>query len=380
MARAVAAVTRSFYEVGLSRRNLAARATCRHFTGESTRQERMTESMQETDVAIIGAGPVGLFAVFECGMLGLKCHVIDALDMPGGQCSALYPEKPIYDIPGHPAIDAATLITRLEEQAAPFTPVYHLGQQVERLARQADGRFRIETGCGIALLAKAVIIAAGVGAFGPNRPPLDGIEQYEGKSVFYLITRREAFRDQRIVIAGGGDSAVDWAISLAEVAASVMVIHRRAKFRAAPESAARLDALAKAGKVDLVIPYQLSGLEGADGQLASVVVADLEGKTKRIAADVLLPFFGLSMNLGPIAEWGLALDHHHITVAPATCMSSAPGIFAIGDIATYPGKLKLILSGFAEAALAAHAIRPLLHPGEALHFEYSTTKGVPGKF
>src|SRR6185437_9396387 len=196
---------------------------------------------------------------------------------------------------------------------APFTPVYHLGQQVERLARQADGRFRIETGCGIALLAKAVIIAAGVGAFGPNRPPLDGIEQYEGKSVFYLITRREAFRNQRIVIAGGGDSAVDWAISLAEVAARVMVIHRRAKFRAAPESAARLDALAKAGKVDLVIPYQLAGLDGEDGQLAAVIVADLEGKTKRLEADVLLPFFGLSMNLGPIAEWGLALDHHHIT-------------------------------------------------------------------
>jgi thioredoxin reductase (NADPH) len=339
----------------------------------------MSESVQQTDVAIIGAGPVGLFAVFECGMLGLKCQVIDALDMPGGQCSALYPEKPIYDIPGHPTIDAATLIARLEEQAAPFAPVYHLGQQVERLARQPDGRFRLDTSRRTAILAKAVIIAAGVGAFGPNRPPLDGIEHYEGKSVFYLVTRREAFRGQRIVIAGGGDSAVDWAISLAEVAARVMVIHRRAKFRAAPESAARLDALAKAGKVDLVIPYQLAGLEGVDGQLAAVVAADLEGKTKRLEADVLLPFFGLSMNLGPIAEWGLALDHHHITVAPATCMSSAEGIFAIGDIATYPGKLKLILSGFAEAALAAHAVHPLVHPSEALHFEYSTTKGVPGK-
>jgi len=339
----------------------------------------MAESVQQTDVAIIGAGPVGLFAVFECGMLGLKCQVIDALDMPGGQCSALYPEKPIYDIPAHPAIDAATLIARLEEQAAPFAPAYHLGQQVERLARQPDGSFRLETSRGTAVLAKAVIIAAGVGAFGPNRPPLDGIEAYEGKSVHYLVTKREAFRDRRIVIAGGGDSAVDWAISLAEVAARVMVIHRRAKFRAVPESAARLDALAKAGKIDLVIPYQLAGLEGANGQVAAVIVADLEGKTKRLEADVLLPFFGLSMNLGPIAEWGLALDHHHITVAPATSMSSAEGIFAIGDIATYPGKLKLILSGFSEAALAAHAIRALLHPGEALHFEYSTTKGVPGK-
>ncbi|HEY3918666.1 MAG TPA: NAD(P)/FAD-dependent oxidoreductase [Stellaceae bacterium] len=339
----------------------------------------MTGSVQQTDVAIIGAGPVGLFAVFECGMLGLKCQVIDALAAPGGQCTALYPEKPIYDIPGHPVIEAAALITQLEEQATPFAPVYHLGQQVERLVRMEDGRFRLETDRGTAIAARAVIVAAGVGAFGPNRPPLDGLERYEGRSVFYLVTRREAFRGLRVVIAGGGDSAVDWAISLAEVAARVMVVHRRAKFRAAPESAARLDALAKAGKIDLVIPYQLAGLDGAAGQLAGVTVADLDGKTTRLEADMLLPFFGLSMNLGPIAQWGLALDHHHIAVAPATCMSSAEGIFAIGDIAAYPGKLKLILSGFAEAALAAHAIYPLVHPGEALHFEYSTTKGVPGK-
>ena len=339
----------------------------------------MVSIPQQTDVAIIGAGPVGLFAVFECGMLGLKCHVIDALGAPGGQCSALYPEKPIYDIPGHPAIDAAALIAKLEEQAAPFAPVYHLDQQVEGLERQADGGFRLTTARGATIEAKAVIVAAGVGAFGPNRPPLDGLEHYEGKSVFYLVTRREAFRDQRIVIAGGGDSAVDWAISLAEVAAQVMVVHRRAKFRAAPESAARLDALAKAGRIELVIPYQLSGLEGSNGQISAVMVADLDGNERRLEADVLLPFFGLSQNLGPIAQWGLALDHHHITVSPATCMSSVEGIFAIGDIANYPAKLKLILSGFAEAAQAAHAIRALLHPGEVLHFEYSTTKGVPGK-
>jgi thioredoxin reductase (NADPH) len=332
-----------------------------------------------TDVAIIGAGPVGLFAVFECGMLGLKCHVIDALGTPGGQCSALYPEKPIYDIPGYPAIDAAELVRKLEEQAAPFAPHYHLDQQVESLTPLSSGGFQVETSRGLTLESRAVIIAAGVGAFGPNRPPIEGLEGYEGKSVFYLVSRREAFRDQRIVIAGGGDSAVDWAISLADIAAQVMVVHRRAKFRAAPESAARLDALAKAGRIDLVIPYQLHGLEGRDGTLEAVVVADLAGKTRRLPADVLLPFFGLSMNLGPIAQWGLALEHHHIAVAPATCMTSIPGIFAIGDIATYPGKLKLILSGFAEAALAAHAIHPLLHPGEALHFEYSTTKGVPGR-
>src|SRR5579863_3697060 len=339
----------------------------------------MAGDLQQTDVAIIGAGPVGLFAVFECGMLGLKCHVIDALAAPGGQCSALYPEKPIYDIPGYPMIEAAALIARLEEQVAPFAPIYHLNQQVERLKRLENGRFRLETNRGTTIGARAVIIAAGVGAFGPNRPPLDGIERFEGKSVFYLVTRREAFRGQRIVIAGGGDSAVDWAISLAEVAARVMVVHRRAKFRAAPESTARLEALAAAGRIELVIPYQLHGLEGADGKLSAVIVANLQGETKRLAADVLLPFFGLSMNLGPIAQWGLALDHHHIAVAPATCMSSVPGIFAIGDIAAYPGKLKLILSGFAEAALAAHAIYPLVHPGEALHFEYSTMKGVPGR-
>ena len=339
----------------------------------------MPESVQQTDVAIIGAGPVGLFAVFECGMLGLKCHVIDALAAPGGQCSALYPEKPIYDIPGHPVIDAAALVAKLEQQAAPFAPHYHLDQRVEGLEPLQGGRFRLTTTRGAVIEARGVIIAAGVGAFGPNRPPLAGIEDYEGKSVFYMVTRREAFRGQRVVIAGGGDSAVDWAISLAETAGRVLVVHRRAKFRAAPESAARLDALAREGRIELIVPYQLHGLEGQAGKLDAVVVADLQGATKALPADVLLPFFGLSMDLGPIAQWGLAIDHHHVTVEPATCMSSTRGICAIGDIAAYPGKLKLILSGFAEAALAAHALYPLVRPGEALHFEYSTTKGVPGQ-
>jgi thioredoxin reductase (NADPH) len=339
----------------------------------------MADGVERTDVAIIGAGPVGLFAIFECGMLGLRCHVVDTLDMPGGQCAALYPEKPIYDIPGHPRIDAAELIAQLTAQAAPFAPVYHLGQQVERVAPLAQGGFRLDTTRGTAIEERAVVIAAGVGAFGPNRPPLSGIEGFEGRSVFYLVQRREDFRGKRVVIAGGGDSAVDWALSLADVEARVMLVHRRAKFRAAPESAARLERLAAAGRIELVIPYQLHGLEGAEGQIEAVIVADLDGKTRRLAADILLPFFGLSMSLGPIAEWGLALDHHHIRVDPATGGTSVPGIFAIGDIATYPGKLKLILSGFAEAAMAAHAIHPLVHPGEALHFEYSTTKGVPGR-
>jgi thioredoxin reductase (NADPH) len=339
----------------------------------------MASEIHRTDVAIVGAGPVGLFAVFECGMLKMRCQVVDALDTLGGQCAALYPEKPIYDIPGHPVIDAAALIDRLAEQAAPFHPVYHLGQRVEGLAALPAGGFRLNTSLGTAIEAKAIVIAAGVGAFGPNRPPLPGIETFEGKSVFYLVKRREDFRSRRIVIAGGGDSAVDWAIALSEVAAQVMVVHRRAKFRAAPESAARLQQLAAAGKIELIIPYQLSGIEGSDGRIAAVIVADLDGKTRRLQADVLLPFFGLSMNLGPIAAWGLNLERNHIVVDPATGQSSLPGIFAIGDIATYPGKLKLILSGFAEAALAAHAMFPFVYPGEALHFEYSTVTGVPGR-
>jgi len=331
-----------------------------------------------TDVAIIGAGPVGLFAVFECGMLKMHCHVFDALDMAGGQCAALYPEKPIYDIPGYPQIGATELIDRLAEQAAPFKPVFHLGHSVETIARAADGGFVLGTASGARVTARAVIIAAGVGAFGPNRPPLPDLPAFEGKSVFYLVRRREDFRGKRVVIAGGGDSAVDWVLSLAEVAERVMVVHRRAKFRAAPESAARLQRLADEGRIDLVIPYQLHGLEGADGQLSHVVVADLDGASKRLAADALLAFFGLAMNLGPIGQWGLALERNHVVVDPASAQSSVPGIFAIGDIATYPNKLKLILTGFAEAAMAAHAIYPLVHPGEALHFEYSTTKGVPG--
>jgi thioredoxin reductase (NADPH) len=331
-----------------------------------------------TDVAIIGAGPVGLFAVFECGMLKMKCHVVDALGEPGGQCAALYPEKPIYDIPGHPRIEAAQLIDRLVEQAEPFAPTYHLGQQVETLVRQADGRWLVGTSAGTTIDAAAVIVAAGVGAFGPNRPPLAGIEDFENRSVFYMVTRKEALRGKRVVVAGGGDSALDWSILLADVAAQVLVVHRRDKFRGAPDSVARLHALAEAGKVELVTPYQLHGLEGAGGQLSAVTVATLEGEVRRLEADVLLPFFGLSMNLGPIANWGLALDKHHIAIDQATAATSAPGIFAVGDIATYPHKLKLILTGFAEAASAAHAIYPLVHPGEVLHFEYSTTAGVPG--
>jgi thioredoxin reductase (NADPH) len=331
----------------------------------------------QTDVVIVGAGPVGLFAVFECGMVRLNCHVIDVLEDAGGQCTALYPEKPIYDIPGFPRIEAAELVVRLKAQAAPFRPVYHLGEQVQALEALSGGFWRVTTSRGTVVQARAVIIAAGVGAFGPNRPPLPGIEAYEGKSVFYYVTQRETFRGKRVVIAGGGDTAVDWAISLAEVASRVSVIHRRDKFRAAPESEARLKALAKAGKVDLVVPYQLHGLEGGGNQLKAVTVATLEGATKRIEADALLPFFGLSMSLGPIADWSLELERNQIVIEPSTSATSKPGIFAIGDVVTYAGKLKLILTGFSEAAIAARSAYALVHPETPLHFEYSTTSGVP---
>lgn len=335
-------------------------------------------TVHQTDVAIIGAGPVGLFAVFEAGMLGLRCHVLDALSAVGGQCVALYPEKPIYDIPGYPEIESQTLIDRLAEQAAPFDPVYHLGHPVTGLTAIEGNRWRVTNSAGVVVDAGAVIIAAGVGAFGPHRPPLAGLEAYEGTSVFYLVERREAFRDKRVVIAGGGDSAVDWAISLAEIAASVAVVHRRDKFRAAPESERRLRALAAEGRIEMVVPYQLAGLEGSDGRLDAVIVQTLKGESRAVPADILLPFFGLSMDLGPIVEWGLTLEHKHIAVDQATCATNRPGLFAVGDIATYPGKLKLILTGFSEAAMAAHAIHPLLRPDEVLRFEYSTTKGVPG--
>lgn len=339
----------------------------------------MSKESLSTDIVVIGAGPVGLFAIFEAGMMKMRCHVVDALDMIGGQCSALYPEKPIYDIPGYPSIDAQTLIDKLSEQAAPFHPTYHLGQQVTALKPLEGGGWQVTTSKNTQIICKAVVIAAGCGAFGPNRPPLEGLEQYEGTSVFYLVRKKEDFRGKRIVIAGGGDSAVDWTLALADVAEKIYVIHRRPKFRAAPESVTRMEQLVAAGKIEMVIPYQLSGLRGSSGQLTGVEVATLDNASKKVLeADVLLPFFGLAMELGPIADWGLNLHKSHIEVNPSTMATNLEGIHAIGDIAHYPNKLKLILCGFAEAATACHAIYPRVHPGEVLHFEYSTSKGVPG--
>lgn len=336
----------------------------------------MTGEIEITDAVIIGAGPVGLFAIFELGMLKIRAHVIDSLEETGGQCTALYPEKPIFDIPAHPRIDAADLIAKLEEQAAPFAPVYHLNQQVVSL-EEKDGGWLVETSVGTRIACKAVIVAAGSGAFGPNRPPLDRLAEFEGKSVFYMVKRREDFRDRTVVIAGGGDSAVDWAMSLPEVAKKVYVVHRRDKFRAAPESVERMMRWQEAGKLELVTPYQLKSLEGEGGKLEAVIVKDLDDNERRLEADVLLPFFGLATKLGPIAEWSLELEKSLIAVDPSRMETNRKGIFAIGDIVTYPGKLKLILQGFGEAAVAAHNIHPLVYPDQALHFEYSTTKGVP---
>ena len=331
----------------------------------------------ETDVAIIGAGPVGLFAIFELGMLKIKSVVIDTLPAVGGQCTALYPEKPIYDIPGFPSVDAAELIDRLKEQAEPFSPHYVLGEQVIECKKLESGLWNLVTNKGTQITSKAILIAAGCGAFGPNRPPLAEIEQYESTTVHYMVGRREDFRDKTLVIAGGGDSAVDWAVSLAELARKIYVVHRRDKFRAAPDMVEKMQTLADSGKIEMVIPYQLDGLQGDGKNLSAVTVKQMDGTVRALEAEHLLAFFGLSMELGPLATWGLNLNGNHITVEIGTCATSEAGIFAIGDIATYPHKLKLILCGFSEAAQAAHAIRAIVYPDTAYHFEYSTSKGVP---
>ncbi len=331
----------------------------------------------QTDIAIIGAGPVGIFSAFQAGMLGMKACIIDALEMPGGQCSALYPEKPIYDIPACPETLAQDLVDNLVAQANPFNPTYLMSRQVTSLEQNADS-FTLGTSDGDIIQAKAVVIAAGAGAFGPNRPPLENIESYEGKSIFYMVSKREAFAGKKIVIAGGGDSAVDWAISLSSIA-QVSLVHRRTKFRAAPATIQKIHELAELGKIDLVTNFQLSELNGDAGQLKEVIVADLDGNKKYIPADILLPFFGLSQNLGPISQFGLEEKGHHIKVNYPHFETNIAGIYAVGDVATYEGKLKLILTGFSEVASALHHAYARVFDGKALHFEYSTSKGVDTK-
>lgn len=330
----------------------------------------------ETDIVIIGAGPVGLFSIFEAGMLKIKCHVIDSLENIGGQCTALYPEKPIYDIPAHPRILASELIENLEQQANPFNPTYHLNQRVDKLEKTDNNNFIVTTSKNNIIKCKAVIIAAGCGAFGPNRPPLPNIEQYEGNSVFYAIRDKSIFKNKNVVIAGGGDSAVDWAINLSEICNKIYVIHRREKFRCAPESLNKMKDIANNKNIELIIPYQLDSIKGSDDKLNKVLVKDFDNNIKELDADYLLPFFGLAMELGPIAKWGLNLEKNHISVDPTNMQTSESGIYAIGDIATYKNKLKLILTGFSEAALAIHDIYKIIYPDEIFHFEYSTSKGV----
>ena len=326
----------------------------------------------QVDVAIIGGGPIGIFSAFQAGMLGMKSCVIDSLDVAGGQCSALYPEKPIYDIPAYPEILAQDLIDKLAQQASKFDPQYLLSRQVTDLER-VDGQFILGTSTGDIIKAKAILIAAGAGCFGPNRPPLENIESYEGKSVFYLVSKRNKFAGKRVVIAGGGDSAVDWAISLSSIA-DVTVVHRRNKFRAAPASIKKMHELAAEGKINLVTNFQLSELKGKDGGLKQVIVSDLDNNTKSIDADILLPFFGLSQNLGPLLEFGLDIKTHHIIANQPHYETNIPGIYAVGDVATYEGKLKLILTGFAEVSSALHHAYDRVFDGKALHFEYSTSK------
>ena len=326
----------------------------------------------ETDVVIVGAGPVGLFAVFELGLLDVKCALVDILDKPGGQCAELYPEKPIYDIPGYPIITGEGLVEKLIEQITPFKPTFHLAQMVETLAKEADGRFRLTTDAGTTFLAKAVVIAAGGGSFQPKRPPVPGIEQYEGTSVHYAVRRMEDFRGHDVLIVGGGDSALDWTLNLQPLAKSLTLLHRRDEFRAAPDSVRKMRELVEAGKVKLALG-QVSGLKGEGGQVTHAVVKDKDGAEVHHETTRILPFFGLTMKLGPVAKWGINLDENLIPVDTATFQTSEPGIFAVGDINTYPGNLKLILCGFHEAALMAQAAVHIVYPEKKIVFQYTTS-------
>ncbi|GAB1581835.1 NAD(P)/FAD-dependent oxidoreductase [Phyllobacterium phragmitis] len=324
-----------------------------------------------TDVVIVGAGPVGLFAVFELGLYDLKCHLIDILDRPGGQCAELYPEKPIYDIPAWPEISGQALVDRLMEQIKPFSPQFHFNRMVTRLERQPDGSFHVETDEGEIFETKVVVIAAGGGSFQPKRPPVPGIEAYEGTSVFYSVRRMEAFRDQDVMIVGGGDSALDWALNLQPIAKSLTLVHRRAEFRAAPDSVKKMFELVDSGGIRFELG-QVTGLKGEKGQLSTVTLKGGDGE-KELPATRMLPFFGLTMKLGPIADWGLNLHENLIPVDTEKFETSEPGIFAIGDINWYPGKLKLILSGFHEAALMTQAAKRIVSPGERVVFQYTTS-------
>ena len=332
----------------------------------------MSNDILQTDVTIIGAGPVGLFAVFELGLNDMKCHLIDILDRPGGQCAELYPEKPIYDIPAVPVCTGAELTERLLEQIKPFQPTFHFGQMAESLAKTPDGKWHVTTDRGTIIDAKIVVIAAGGGSFVPKKPPIKGIEEFEGKSVFYAVRKMEQFRDKNLVIAGGGDSALDWTLNLQPIAKRITLIHRRDDFRAAPDSVLKMRNLVAEGKMDLKIA-NLTGVEGQDGQIANVVMQDDAKAVHKLPCDAMLAFYGLTMKLGPVANFGLNLHENLIPVETASYETSEPGIFAIGDINTYPGKMKLILSGFHEGALMAKKAFTYVYPDRRYRFQYTTS-------
>ena len=330
----------------------------------------MTSNYAETDVVIIGAGPCGLFAVFELGLLDLKCHLIDILDRPGGQCAELYPEKPIYDIPGWPVISGQGLVDKLMEQIRPFEPEFHLGEMVTELER-TDGGFRVRTDASTTIVCKVVVVAAGGGSFQPKRPPIPGIEDYEGRSVFYSVRRMDDFRGHDLLVIGGGDSALDWTLNLQPIAQSLTLVHRRPDFRAAPDSVNKMFALRDSGALTFETG-QVTKLVGEGGQLRGAVVKGPEGE-REVPCTRMLPFFGLTMKLGPVADWGLNLNEELIAVDTEKFQTSEPGIYAIGDINSYPGKLKLILSGFHEAALMSQAAKRVVHPHQRIVFQYTTS-------
>lgn len=326
----------------------------------------------EIDALIVGAGPVGLFQVFELGLLEIKAHVIDSLKVVGGQCVELYPDKPIYDIPAVPICTGQDLTDNLLKQIEPFEPTFHLGQEVAVVERRADGRFFVETSLGTRFITKTIFIAAGVGSFQPRTVKVDGIDKFDGKQLFYRVKDPSRFHGRNLVIVGGGDSALDWTLDLVGKAESVVMMHRRDGFRAAPASVAKMRELCEQLEMQFVVG-QISGYEEKDGLLTEIKVTGADGVTRRLPLDDLLVFFGLSPKLGPIAEWGLDLERKQIKVDTEKFETNIPGIFAVGDINTYPGKKKLILSGFHEAALAAFGAAPYIFPEKKIHMQYTTT-------
>lgn len=331
--------------------------------------------MIQTDICIIGAGPVGLFAVFEAGLLKMRCHLVDALPQIGGQLSEIYPQKPIYDIPGFPSINAQELVDNLMKQIEPFKPSFTLGERVETVNHQEDKSFILRTNEGTEIHCKVIVIAAGLGSFEPRKPAIEKLEEFEGKGVAYMVKNPEHFRDKKIVLAGGGDSALDWTIFLSDVAERVTLVHRGETFRGAPDSAEKVFEMAKEGKIDLVLKSNITKIDG-NGQLKEVHITSTEGAASVVAADHLIPLFGLSPKLGPIAEWGLQIDKSQIAVDTTDYSTNVEGIYAIGDINTYTGKLKLILCGFHEGAIMMQSAFKHVFPDQRLSFKYTTVNGV----